>query len=239
MVAKDGWWGWLRALLRRLGIGREQAEARIDSIQAPSDSQTVAPAARDTPPHYALRDDFLTPAEASFYRVLCATIGERQLIFPKVRLADLMYASRQEGQYAAWQRINRKHVDFVLCDPQTVRPVLAIELDDRSHQRPDRVQRDAFVDQVFAAVKLPLVHVPARHSYNTQELAALLAETLTQPVGAIQSEPPTTVGSAETRVCERCGGTMRLRTANQGQHKEQQFWGCSNYPRCRNVVAVS
>jgi len=166
MVAKEGWWGWLRALLRRLGIGRGQAEARRDSAQAPSESQAIAPAARDTPPHYALRDDFLTPAEANFYRVLCATIGERQLIFPKVRLADLIYAPRQEGQYAAWQRINRKHVDFVLCDPQTVRPVLAIELDDRSHQRPDRVQRDAFVDQIFAAVKLPLVHIPAQHSYT-------------------------------------------------------------------------
>jgi hypothetical protein len=137
----------------------------------------------------------------------------------KVRLADLIYAPRQEGQYAAWQRINRKHADFVLCDPQTVRPVLAIELDDRSHQRPDRVQRDGFVDQIFAAVKLPLVHVPARHSYNTQELAALLAEALTQPGGVTQSEPPTIIGLAETRVCERCGGTMCLRTANQGQHK--------------------
>ena len=238
MEATTGWWGWLRALLRRLGIGRGQAEASATTAQEPSNNQAKAPAVSDTPPHYALRDDFLTPAEANFYRVLCATTGERHLVFAKVRLADLIYAPRQEGQYAAWQRINRKHVDFVLCDPQTVRPVLAIELDDRSHQRPDRIQRDAFVDQIFAAIKLPLLHVPARHSYNTQALAALLAEALAQPDGATQSEPPTTVGSSETRVCERCGGTMHLRTASQSQHKGQQFWGCSNYPRCRNVVAM-
>lgn len=239
MDGTTGWWGWLRALLRRLGIGRGQAEASTDTAQAPNDSPVIAPAASNTPPHYALRDDFLTPAEANFYRVLCATIGERHLVFAKVRLADLIYAPRQEGQYAAWQRINRKHIDFVLCDPQTVRPVLAIELDDRSHQRPDRVQRDAFVDQVFAAVNLPLIHIPARHSYNTQGLSALLAEALAQPGSSAPGELPSTAGSTETRVCERCGGAMRLRTASQGQHKGQQFWGCSNYPRCRNVVAVS
>lgn len=40
-------------------------------------------------------------------------------------------------------------------------PVLAIELDEKSHQRKDRKDRDAFVDQVFQAAALPLLHVPA------------------------------------------------------------------------------
>ena len=117
---------------------------------------------------YALRDDFLSPAEASFFHVLRVAVAEEYLIFPKVRLADLVFPPRQEGQHGAWQRINRKHIDFVLCAPRTLRPLVALELDDRSHRRPDRLERDAFVDRVFADAGLPLVHVPARRSYDTR-----------------------------------------------------------------------
>jgi len=61
---------------------------------------------------YALRDDFLSRAEASFFHVLRAAVAAGSLIFPKVRLADLVFPPRQEGQFGAWQRINRKHVDL-------------------------------------------------------------------------------------------------------------------------------
>lgn len=34
-------------------------------------------------------------------------------------------------------------------------------------------------------------------------------------------------------VCPRCGGKMVLRTAKNGAYAGKQFYGCSNYPRCR------
>ena len=33
--------------------------------------------------------------------------------------------------------------------------------------------------------------------------------------------------------CPLCGGSLVLRTAKQGAHIGQQFYGCSNYPKCR------
>lgn len=33
--------------------------------------------------------------------------------------------------------------------------------------------------------------------------------------------------------CPLCGGSLVLRTAKQGAHAGQQFYGCSNYPKCR------
>lgn len=35
--------------------------------------------------------------------------------------------------------------------------------------------------------------------------------------------------------CEKCGGTMVLRTSNRGINRGSQFWGCSRYPSCRNT----
>jgi ssDNA-binding Zn-finger/Zn-ribbon topoisomerase 1 len=37
------------------------------------------------------------------------------------------------------------------------------------------------------------------------------------------------------RSCDRCYGAMVLRTAHRGPSAGQQFFGCSNYPRCKRT----
>ena len=46
------------------------------------------------------------------------------------------------------------------------------------------------------------------------------------------TESPT---EADVKVCPRCGGNLILRTATKGTNKGQQFYGCSNFPRCRYI----
>ena len=123
-------------------------------------------------------------------------------------------------------KIDRKHVDFLLCDPQTVRPILGIELDDNSHQKPDRQTRDVFVNGVFAAANLPLIHVPVKHSYPTEKLNRFLRSRAL----AMQNIEPDEVvfdGGGETGVpaCPKCGADMIFRTAKSGTNKRNQFWG--------------
>ncbi len=38
--------------------------------------------------------------------------------------------------------------------------------------------------------------------------------------------------------CPQCGVQMTLRTAKTGRSAGQSFWGCSDYPQCRGIVAV-
>jgi len=125
---------------------------------------------------YLLRDDFLSPAEQSFYLVLKLTVSDWALICPKISLGDLFYVkSSNPSKFRSYtNRIDRKHVDFLLCDPKTAKPFLGIELDDKSHKRSDRQERDEFVENVFSAAKLPLARIPVKHSYSTSELEALL-----------------------------------------------------------------
>jgi len=128
---------------------------------------------------YQRKDYLLTKAERSFFGVLQNAIGNRYLIFAKVRLADLVFLpSGTEKRQSHFNRIQSKHVDFVLCDHDIVRPLLAIELDDSSHNRTDRQDRDAFVDSALSAAGLPILHVPARASYNVQELANAIQQKL-------------------------------------------------------------
>ncbi len=46
----------------------------------------------------------------------------------------------------------------MLCDAATTAPRLVVELDDANHDRPDRRDRDAFVDAVLSAAGLPIAH---------------------------------------------------------------------------------
>jgi len=38
--------------------------------------------------------------------------------------------------------------------------------------------------------------------------------------------------------CPKCGETMILRTAKRGNNLGKQFWGCSGYPKCQEVIAL-
>ena len=125
------------------------------------------------------RRDFLTKAERSFFGVLQSIVQNQHLIFAKVRLADLVSIRRgTTARQSHFNRIQSKHVDFVLCDPATVKPMAIIELDDSSHTRKDRKTRDDFVDAVLVAAEIPIVRIPTSKSYNPDEISSLIAQAL-------------------------------------------------------------
>jgi predicted RNA-binding Zn-ribbon protein involved in translation (DUF1610 family)/very-short-patch-repair endonuclease len=172
-------------------------------------------------------------------------VGSSAVISSKVGLGDIFRVNLEDkSKFRIYtNRIDRKHVDFLLCDPKTMRPLVGIELDDRSHQREDRQVRDAFVDKVFAASRLPLLHIPVKRAYIVAEIEAQIApflgkQTLSTPAPARDPEPRAQVASAvsESPRCPKCGSDMILRTAKSGANAGNKFWGCSKYPNCRGVI---
>ena len=254
----------LRKILRAIGLSEAAVNELFDWITdrlADEQQETSDEQAASVFP-YRIRDDFLSPAEHSFYHVLKSVVGPRLLICPKVSLSDLFFVkSSDPREYRVHtNKIDRKHVDFVLCDPQTLTPVAGIELDDKSHSRANRRQRDTFVEGVFAAAGLTLLRVRVQHGYQSQKIKALLEGVLpadsdevepitTQAPTLDQAAPPEPLSSnghqhheeksvvVSAPVCPKCGSEMILRTAKKGNNQGQQFWGCPNYPRCRAVVA--
>ena len=186
---------------------------------------------------YSLRDDFLSPAERSFFGVLQLALGPKAVVFAKVRVADLLYVPRGEGRQSYQNRISGKHVDFVLCAPDSLQPIAAIELDDASHSRADRIERDEFLDSAFAAANLPLVRFPAQRQYDVKSVAARIDELITQKK-VESSRSPVSPELSESKSCPKCGAVMVLRMANSGPNRGQQFYGCPNFPRCRGTLAV-
>jgi very-short-patch-repair endonuclease len=195
-----------------------------------------------TPTQYRVRDDFLSAAKFSFYRVLVQQVGDRALVCPKVNVADLLYVAQgsRSDRTRGRNRIDRKHVDFVLCEPLTMCPLAAIELDDSSHQRADRVKRDRLLDEAFASADLPLLRFPARRGYTAADLEAQLSPVLQPPPASAASPPELQVASTgDAPLCPSCGVPMVMREAKRGQHAGNNFFGCPNYLRCKRTVPLS
>ena len=119
---------------------------------------------------YQARGALLSPAELSFFKVLQNVVGKAALICPKVRLVDILKPISAQNYQTALNKISRKHIDFVLCDPFTTKVFGVIELDDKSHDRTDRAMRDAFVDSAFAAAGIQIVHFKGSASYSLEEV---------------------------------------------------------------------
>jgi len=126
---------------------------------------------------YFRRRYLLSAAERSFYDIL-RDIARNHVVFAKVRLADVIDADdRHKYWQANFNRVRAKHIDFVICD-SLFRPKMAVELDDASHRRPDRRERDYVVDRLFEAVRLPLARFPARRRYDHDHIRRMLLAKL-------------------------------------------------------------
>jgi restriction system protein len=56
---------------------------------------------------------------------------------------------------------------------------------------------------------------------------------LLQLIGNVQRQGVISPKPASGDVCPECGGELVLRTARRGPNPGQEFWGCSNYPKCK------
>ena len=131
---------------------------------------------RDLDPRYR-KAPFLTPTENAFADSLRAVTSVSWHLMAKVRLADLVQVADPSDK-AGFNKVASKHVDFLLCDPKSLQPVLVVELDDASHERSHRRERDSFLDAALVSVGLPVVRFKVASYYDPAALEARLLNAL-------------------------------------------------------------
>ncbi len=128
---------------------------------------------RKKPPlKYKKVSNIFTKSEKKFYFLLRQAVGDRALIFAKVRVADVILpisAKDRSRWRSAFNKVACKHFDYVLCD-HDLKIVLAIELDDPSHNRKDRQERDIFLEWACKSAKMPLLRIKTAKSYDVGDL---------------------------------------------------------------------
>lgn len=143
--------------------------------------QVVAETPQTTESRYNLNDSLVTEAEQEFLKALEQAVGGRYRIVPQVPLSGIVKPKDSNYHYTNYHDFNRisaKKIDFVLYDKENWTPRLAIELDDRSHLRWDRMKRDVFVNELMEGVGLPILHVPTSYSYDQEGLRLEISEKI-------------------------------------------------------------
>ena len=149
------------------------------------DAQLILPWAPNGPPQkvpfgfpYERKKSLLSENEISYYKILQMIFGSRYLIFAQVGVFALCDVLDRPFNQGAVNRIDRLRVDFVLCHPRTFKPMIAIELDDSTHDRLHRRKRDAFLDEVFRVLGMKLVRQRARLTYSVAEVTQTVEAAL-------------------------------------------------------------
>jgi hypothetical protein len=140
--------------------------------------------AQNRQPTYQSRTNLLSAAELHFLRSLEAAVPSSIHIAWKVRLADIIDVHTSASAKMRTQRFNKirsKHIDFVLCDRATSAIQCAIELNDRSHARPERQQRDGFVRDSLKGAGIPLIEIPCSRAYDANRLREQLQDHTRTP----------------------------------------------------------
>lgn len=123
--------------------------------------------------------ELLSAREKSFYNDIRAIAEKYNFsVLSKVRLADIVNVSEDvRKQSPDWwrmfEKISQKHIDFALADKADLDIKLLIEVDDLSHQRLDRIERDIFVDSVCEQSNIAILHL-----YDTLELEEKIIKIL-------------------------------------------------------------
>lgn len=135
----------------------------------------LAKRAKQTTGTYERKQYLMSKAEHELFNYLQQAVGDRYYIFPQINL-DKIFLAKGEGRYSHRNRIKQKSVDYLLCEKNYLSPILAIELNDSSHNRTDRIERDIFVNSVFESAHLPLLTIPWQSSYDIETLRSQINE---------------------------------------------------------------
>lgn len=133
--------------------------------------------------NYKKKDFLMTRAEHEFFDILVSVIakdfGNNYYVFPQIHISTLVdWKSWGQNWRGAKGSVDRYSVDYVLCDKNYIKPILAIELDDSSHERKDRVIRDKKIEGILKMVGLPLLRFENHGIFNNNEIAIRLKDFL-------------------------------------------------------------
>lgn len=184
---------------------------------------------------YRLRSKFLSSPERALLRALEEMSDGHYKICPKVALNDIFYIARPNENVHFYNKIFRKHVDFLLCNPENMQPVFGVELV-KPIAREKTQESDQFMEDLFFQAGLTLVHVPTSDNYEITDLVHLFKLATIKSKELTPKEIPDSTNT--TPACPECGKMMVLRIHREGPDTGKQYYGCMNNPSCPGVIPL-
>ena len=128
---------------------------------------------------YKKKDSILTKPEMDFYREISSVLNDKYILLPQVHLSSILeHKIAGQNWKSALNHIQRKSVDFVIFEKQNLEPKIVIEVDDSSHQREDRIERDGVVKEIFELAGLTFLRTGYNSLNNVTEMESFKKQIL-------------------------------------------------------------
>ncbi len=128
---------------------------------------------------YVKKKYLLTQSERKLFAILNESFSQQYYIFPQIHIASIINVKSGTREWQKYfNKIIRKSNDFTIFDKVNISPLLAIELDDITHDREDRIERDGFVDSAFNAAGIPIKHIKTVDLDNPEKIKIEILQIL-------------------------------------------------------------
>lgn len=123
---------------------------------------------------YQKNEYLLTKSELKFYKILKQITNKLGYsLFCQVALYEIV----KHKNLKDFNKIKSKSIDFVITQ-ENCKILLCIELDDSSHEKRNRIERDNFINQLFKDLDIKLLRIPIQNFYNIEELENKIKESI-------------------------------------------------------------
>lgn len=174
-----------------------------------------------------IRGVLLTNAEKQLFYFMSNQLDRKEqvLIFPKVRLADVIEVDEKITlNKKPFYKIASKHIDYLMVDKQTLEIICAVELDDFTHDNDASRERDCFVMEALYNVGIETIRIKTPIKTICKADIEMLDEKLNEYFAPD---------------CPYCGIKMRPRKSTNRNNKGHRFYSCPNYLNgCRYTINI-
>lgn len=114
----------------------------------------------------------MTPTELDVYAILLSALPD-YMIFTQVQVSRVLEVPSNKDTYYWFNFISRLSYDFVICRVDST-PIAAIEIDDATHNRPDRVEADNRKDLATLAAGVAMIRWKVGETPSDKEILRII-----------------------------------------------------------------
>lgn len=127
--------------------------------------------------YYESKKYVITFNELNLYKILLEITKELNLILLcQVSLYSIIQTKNKNDIY--FNKIRSKSIDFVLVREKDCKINLCIELDDKTHNYKNRIERDKFINQLFSDLQIPLLRIKNSTTYDKELIKNMIKSNI-------------------------------------------------------------
>ena len=124
--------------------------------------------------NFTTKSRIMTRTELQFYNELKQIVKKYNYeIFTQVALNRIIESNNKTGL----NQIGAKSIDFVITDKYG-NIKICIELDDYTHKREERIERDNLVNAIFQKANKKLLRIPIEQAFTVERIEKMIKESL-------------------------------------------------------------